>query len=144
MVLVGTALPGCLNSDDAEKPATGTAGAPAEPIQAKTEGANVRVPGGGNLKPNTAIAFTYGPKDNPKPGIVFATASGQLKALSARCTHAGCAVNWSDEGNSHLHCPCHGSNFDLTGKVLQGPAKAPLATFAVQKSGNDALVTPAA
>lgn len=42
-------------------------------------------------------------------------------AMDAICTHLGCTVRLQPSGNEY-RCPCHGSRFDLTGKVLQGPA----------------------
>ncbi len=42
------------------------------------------------------------------------------KVLSAHCTHLGCKIN--ETANGKLVCPCHGSEYDLDGNVLKGPA----------------------
>jgi Rieske Fe-S protein len=68
-----------------------------------------------------------------KPIIVAQPTKGQAVAFSAKCTHMGCTVAPS---GATLKCPCHGSQFDaLTGKVKQGPAKAPLADVPVKVEG---------
>ena len=50
---------------------------------------------------------------------------GELHAVSARCTHLGCLVNWNSSERS-WDCPCHGSRFAPDGSVLQAPAVEPL------------------
>ncbi|GHF66648.1 (Fe-S)-binding protein [Streptomyces mashuensis] len=75
--------------------------------------------------------------------LVAQPAEGQYKAFSAVCTHAGCVVDKVQDGK--VHCPCHGSLFDATtGKVLQGPAGAPLPSVPVKADGGKLIAGPAA
>lgn len=63
-----------------------------------------------------------------------------IYAVSAVCTHLGCIIsNKSDK----LTCPCHGSIFDLSGKVIKGPAKKDLDWYdlKVDEKGNLILDT---
>jgi glycine/D-amino acid oxidase-like deaminating enzyme/nitrite reductase/ring-hydroxylating ferredoxin subunit len=57
---------------------------------------------------------------------MYRDSAGELHERSAVCTHLGCIVNWNSTEKS-WDCPCHGSRFDPYGKVLNGPAAAPLA-----------------
>jgi Rieske Fe-S protein len=53
-----------------------------------------------------------------------------------QCTHEGCPVN--PPVNGIIACPCHGSRYDLNGRVLHGPAQYPLARYSTRyerKSG---------
>jgi len=52
---------------------------------------------------------------------VYRDAQGGLHAVSAKCTHLGCAVHWNSAERS-WDCPCHASRFDIEGNVLHGPA----------------------
>lgn len=46
---------------------------------------------------------------------------GQLSLLSPVCPHMKCIVRWNADDTS-WDCPCHGSRFDASGAVLEGPA----------------------
>jgi len=56
---------------------------------------------------------------------VFRDERGLLHAVSPVCTHLGCLVGFNNAEKT-WDCPCHGSRFDKDGKVLNGPALAPL------------------
>jgi nitrite reductase/ring-hydroxylating ferredoxin subunit len=56
---------------------------------------------------------------------VHRDAEGNLRAVSARCTHLGCLVGWN-RADRTWECPCHGSRFAADGSLLQGPATQPL------------------
>ena len=45
---------------------------------------------------------------------------------AANCTHLGCIPVKVDGGAAGWSCPCHGSIFDLAGRVTKGPAPANL------------------
>jgi uncharacterized protein with NAD-binding domain and iron-sulfur cluster/nitrite reductase/ring-hydroxylating ferredoxin subunit len=60
--------------------------------------------------------------------------AGTYAALSARCTHQGCTVNWNAAAHE-FQCPCHGGRYDIHGQVLQGPPTQPLATVQTELQG---------
>ncbi len=70
-----------------------------------------------SLTPGTGAVIRNGLKHL----AVYRNDSGELSCLSATCTHLGCIVEWNQAERS-WDCPCHGSRFDLGGKVIQGPA----------------------
>ncbi|MGB8211926.1 MAG: Rieske (2Fe-2S) protein [Anaerolineales bacterium] len=50
-------------------------------------------------------------------------------ALSLVCPHLGCTVASQPDG---FTCPCHGSRFDLQGRLVHGPAAQSLAVLRVE------------
>lgn len=56
---------------------------------------------------------------------VYKDEKGVVHERSAVCTHLYCIVDWNSMEKS-WDCPCHGSRFDPYGKVINGPAIAPL------------------
>lgn len=62
---------------------------------------------------------------------VFRDKEGKVHCLSAVCTHMACIVDWNDAEKS-WDCPCHGSRFETTGDVIEGPAFSPLDRREVQ------------
>lgn len=55
-------------------------------------------------------------------GVFLINNGNEIYALSARCPHLGCTLNYRSESKI-FKCPCHGSVFDRNGKWLTGPAR---------------------
>lgn len=60
------------------------------------------------------------------PICLYKTGENQYTAALMKCTHRGCELN---VGGGIYSCPCHGSEFDVKGSVLEGPADQDLKTF---------------
>ena len=52
---------------------------------------------------------------------IYKDKAGKVITLSAICPHMGCTVHWNNAEES-WDCPCHGSRFDTSGCVIEGPA----------------------
>ncbi|HSJ84071.1 MAG TPA: universal stress protein [Acidimicrobiia bacterium] len=50
---------------------------------------------------------------------------GTTYLLSARCQHMGCIVGWNSRART-WDCPCHGSRYDHSGAIINGPTTKPL------------------
>jgi cytochrome b6-f complex iron-sulfur subunit len=48
-----------------------------------------------------------------------------IYAFEAKCTHLGCTPRW-EVASQRFKCPCHGSQFNIEGAVVCGPAPVPL------------------
>ena len=66
--------------------------------------------------------------------LVARTAPDAFSALTAVCTHQSCTVT-GISGQTFV-CPCHGSQFDPSGAVVNGPAPSALRPFPTQFAGN--------
>lgn len=62
--------------------------------------------------------------DGKKVGV-YKDPDGTVFALSTRCPHLGCQLEWNPDEQS-WDCPCHGSRFDAAGNVIDGPAQRSL------------------
>jgi Rieske Fe-S protein len=88
------------------------------------------------VKPNSGQIFKFG----NRPAILVRTASGDLKAFSAVCTHLNCTVQYrADLG--HIWCACHNGHFDLNGQNIEGPPPRPLDAFVVNVRGAQIVVS---
>ena len=87
-----------------------------------------------SLKVGSPVYFEY---PAGYPNMLMKNSDGSLTAVSLLCTHVCCTCQYVPSSKV-IACPCHGSVFDTTGKVLQGPASAPLPTVTlnVDSSGD--------
>lgn len=72
--------------------------------------------------------------------IVFRTSETSYMALSKLCTHSQCTITYN-HSSGNLPCPCHGSKFNTSGGVINGPAATNLKSYTVAKSGNILKIT---
>jgi len=76
-----------------------------------------------------------------REGVYLIKNKNETYALSARCTHLGCTLNY-DEISNNFRCPCHGSVFDLSGKIVSGPARKNISRIPIDRKANgDIMVT---
>jgi Rieske Fe-S protein len=80
------------------------------------------------------------PPESPSPLALERQDENTVTAISAVCTHAGCTVALDGATKSWL-CPCHGSRYDLQGKVIEGPAPQPLAQYKVTFDGTTITIS---
>ncbi len=81
-----------------------------------------------------------------KEAVLWVTeaADGSYLALSSRCTHKGCEVDWQ-KSDAQFVCPCHRGRFDAQGNNVGGPPPRPLPAFATraEKDGTLSVQIPA-
>ena len=71
--------------------------------------------------------------------LVARTGASTFTALTAICTHEACVINGGSSGR--FVCPCHGSTFDTSGRVITGPAVTSLRSFTTAFSGATLTIT---
>ena len=84
--------------------------------------------------------LAQGLKGDPTYLIVEETGLNDY-GLNAVCTHLGCVVPWNGGENKFI-CPCHGSQYDNTGKVVRGPAPLSLALVHATVEDDKVSFTP--
>ena len=111
-------------------------GAPFTPIDAIVGPSTVKIP-------LMAVGQTVGVDNVGEGGTGMAVtrlSAASVIAVSRLCTHQACTVGFPVTAGGTMQCPCHGSLFTVQGAVVQGPANAPLRTFAATIDGADSQV----
>jgi cytochrome b6-f complex iron-sulfur subunit len=129
---LGTLLQGCSSP-------TSPGNVPALPLATGT-----RVSGGITLtidsaSPLSAVGNAALVQTSIGDFLVARTAQTSFVALNAICTHQTCTI--TGFGNQTYVCPCHGSTFDINGRVLGGPAPTGLHQYPTQFASGVLTIT---
>lgn len=65
---------------------------------------------------------------NGKKVGIYKESDEKFYAVDTKCTHLGCQLEWNPDEKS-FDCPCHGSRFDYTGKLIDNPAQSDIETY---------------
>ena len=68
------------------------------------------------------------------PICIYKVEKDSYVASLLKCTHQSCELN---VGGGVYSCPCHGSEFSMTGKLLEGPAEMDLKTFKIETNNEN-------
>jgi Rieske Fe-S protein len=91
-----------------------------------------------DLPPNSGKIVPFG----GKPILVFRTPAGEIKALTAVCTHLNCTVQYRKD-RSDIWCACHNGTYNLDGGNVSGPPPRPLTALVVNVRGDKIVVRKA-
>ena len=99
---------------------------------------NVTVSGAAieTLEKQRFVLVPYG----PQPVMVYRLPDGQLRAVSAVCTHSQCNVRYRPQEND-IYCGCHHGRFTAEGVNVPGtPPPRPLRKFCVRRQADGTLL----
>ncbi len=85
------------------------------------------------------------PDNFPKVKLWLSNTEDGLQALYKVCPHLGCLYSWNDQEFKFI-CPCHGSQYEIDGDYILGPAPRSLDLFIIRiedENGNLLVETPA-
>ena len=101
--------------------------------------------GGTQLVEDRAILRKLGTNNNgfgDEPILLIRVDQDTVAANTVTCTHQQCQVLFN-ENAGRLDCPCHGSRYDLNGRVQMGPAPRPLKHFKATIHGDSVFLEDA-
>ena len=91
------------------------------------------------LERDRFVLAAYG----PTAVMIYRLPDGELRALSAVCTHGQCNVHYRPQEND-IYCGCHHGRFDADGVNVHGtPPPRPLARFHLREMADGTLIVSA-
>ena len=106
------------------------------PAQAEAEVASVKAGKLADIEKDSGIIIKFG----TKPVILIRTATGDLRAFAAACTHLECTVQYRKDFGA-IWCACHNGKYDLNGKNVSGPPPRPLEEYRVTIQGDEISIS---
>ena len=106
------------------------------PVQGEVEVTSVKVGPLSGIEKNSGTIVRFG----TKPVLLIRTATGELRALSATCTHLDCTVQYRKDLEA-IWCACHNGTYDLNGRNISGPPPRPLEQYRVVLQGEDVYLS---
>lgn len=70
--------------------------------------------------------------------VILIKTQGVYRLFSAKCTHLGCRINKTENGE--LVCPCHGSRYNYEGVPLKGPSIKSLTEIVFQVENAEGMM----
>ena len=108
-------------------------------VVARAEGGKVAIPLA-KLEMLKSVGGSIALKVKGKLLLLVRDSSTSVRAFNPVCTHRQCVVAFS-AGDNKIKCPCHGSQFDLDGHVVHGPASRPLECYPAVLADDQVIVT---
>lgn len=71
--------------------------------------------------------------------VIIINVAGTHRAFTSICTHEGCTVD--NFNGQRMQCPCHGSEYDTSGRNVAGPAPRPLVEYATSFNAATQVIT---
>ncbi|MFC5623457.1 ubiquinol-cytochrome c reductase iron-sulfur subunit [Algoriphagus winogradskyi] len=130
-----TFFTGCSDSED-QNPTNPTPSPPTSTTGITITGSTITI----DLTTQTGLAAAGGWLLILSAKTLVVNVGGAYMAMTSVCTHSACDRNWTFT-NNRFTCTCHGSQFDTSGNVLQGPATQPLQSYATALSGTSLTIT---
>ena len=76
-----------------------------------------------------SIVFTLPSPNTSVHLIIIRKDETTFSVLSSVCTHMGCIVGTYNQTIERIQCDCHGSQYDIDGVVMRGPAPRNLPSY---------------
>jgi Rieske Fe-S protein len=99
------------------------------------------VPGIGETGKTTAFVRQGNPEITANQTKYPAEVSNEYIAISTRCAHLGCPVNFVQAAGNFI-CPCHGGVYGFLGERIGGPPVRPLDRFQTRVTNGQVELGP--